>query len=151
MSASLIDRIRELGGELRLNGGKIHYRIPSTPEADEIISEIRKDREAIIALLRDRESKPPSLSEVRAALPATVRVVSYHPKQAPFAVAPVSVVTNTGKFFQAYLRDLKARLEKPEGYHCPPLADILGKLYDAGLELQVEKPSPGVPDDDIPF
>lgn len=135
---SPIDRIRELGGELRLDGEKIRYKIPRTPEAREIISEIRKDRAAIIAMLKDRESTPPSLAEVRAALPAGVQLVSYRPKQAPFAVAPVSVVTDAGKFYRAYLRDLKARLEKPQSYHCPPLADILSKLGDAGLELRIE-------------
>ena len=140
-TASPIDRLRELGGELFLSGEVIRYRIPAgNPEARQVLAEIRKDREAVAAVLRDQESKPPSLEEVQAALPAGVRLVSYQPKEAPFAVAPVSVVTNAGKFFRAYLRDLKARIEKPEGYHCPPLADILAKLADAGLEMRVEAP-----------
>lgn len=140
-TASPIDRLRELGGELFLRGDVIRYRIPAgNPEAREVLAEIRKDREAVAAALRDQESKPPSLEQVQAALPAGVRLVSYQPKEAPFAVAPVSVVTDGGQFFRAYLRDLKARVKKPEGYHCPPLADILSKLADAGLELQIEKP-----------
>jgi hypothetical protein len=32
-----------------------------------------------------------------------------------------------------------SRLAKPEGYHCPPLTDILSKLADAGLELTVTR------------
>ncbi len=140
-TASPIDRLRELGGELFLRGDVIRYRIPAeSQEARELLSEIRKDREAFIALLRDRESTPPSMEEVKAVLPPGVRLVSYQPKQPPFAVTIASVVTDAGKFFRAYLRDLKARLEKPEGYAAPPLADILAKLADAGLELQVEKP-----------
>jgi len=138
VSASPIDRLRELGGELFLCGDAIRYRIPAgSDEAREVLAEIRKDREAVRAMLRDRESQPPSLEEIRATLPAGVTLVSYEPKEAPFTVAPVSVVTNAGQFFRAYLGDLKARLRKPEGYHCPPLVDILAKLADAGLQLQI--------------
>jgi hypothetical protein len=49
-------------------------------------------------------------------------------------------VTNAGKFFRAYLRDLNSRLEHPDGYVVPPLAEILSKLADAGLELRLERP-----------
>ncbi len=60
-TASPIDRIRELGGELFLRGDVIRYRIPAdSAEARQLLAEIRKDREAVITLLRDRESKPPS-------------------------------------------------------------------------------------------
>lgn len=138
--ASPIDRLRELGGELFLHGDTIRYRIPADrPEARELLAEIRKDRETFIALLRDGEKRPPSLQEVQAMLPAAVRLVSYHPMQPPFAVAPVSVVTDAGKFFDAYLRDLRWRVEHPHSYAAPPLADILAKLADAGLELTLER------------
>lgn len=139
---SPIDRIRELGGSLTLEGEKIKYRIPAdSEEARELLAEVRKDREAYIALLRDRESKPPTIEEVRATLPSGVKLVSYHPKQTPFPVAPVSVITNAGKFFQAYLRDLHWRMEHPDRCAAPPLRDILAKLADAGLELQLEESS----------
>jgi len=92
---------------------------------------------------RDRESKPPALEEVTAMLPPSVRVLRYEPKAVPFAVAPVSVVTNAGKFLRAYLKDLAWRLEHPDGYAAPPLADILAKLSDAGLDL--------ISDEDVPF
>ncbi|HXH51352.1 MAG TPA: hypothetical protein VNM47_18595 [Terriglobia bacterium] len=134
-----IDRLQELGGRLFLDGDSIRYRIPcDSLEAEQLLAEIRKDRETIIALLRDRESSAPSLEEIRAALPPGVRMVSYQPKEAPFAVAPVSVVTDSGKFFRAYLRDLRWRIEHPKGYAAPPLAGILSRLADAGLELRLE-------------
>lgn len=136
---SPIERLRELGGEVFLAGDTARYRIPChSPEADKIISELRKDRQALVMYLCDRESKCPSLAQVKASLPAGVEIVSYQPMQAPFAVAPVSVVTNAGLFYRAYLRDLAVRLEKPNGYGSPPLADILAKLADAGLELTVD-------------
>lgn len=136
----VIDRLAELGCAVRVEGEKLKVRGPNLPEVAGLVSELRARRDDALAILREAESNPPSLSEIQAALPVGVKLVSYRPKQAPFAVATVSVVTNAGKFFCAYLRDLKGRLEKPEGYHCPPLADILGKLADAGLELKLEKP-----------
>jgi hypothetical protein len=106
-----------------------------------LVTKLRRDRDAALAFLKDQENKPPSLEEVKAALPRGVTLVSYQPKQSPFAVAPVSVVNNAGKFFRAYLRDLAWRLEHPDGYTAPPLADILSKLADAGLELSAPLPT----------
>ena len=68
-------------------------------------------------------------------LPPGVMLVSYQPKEIPFAVTPVSIVTNPGRFFRAYLQDLGWRLEHPKGYAAAPLAEILTKLAEAGLEL----------------
>jgi hypothetical protein len=130
-----------LGGEVFLAGDKVRYRIPSDcPEAEEIISELRKDRQALVEYLQDRASKAPSLDEVEASVPPGVKVVSYRPREAPFAVAPVSVVTNAGKFYRRYLADLGQRIGNPVGYSCPPLADILAKLAEGGLEVRVETP-----------
>jgi hypothetical protein len=158
-TASPIDRLRELGGELFLSGDVIRYRIPAaSPEAHKLLAEIRKDREAVLAMLQDQEGYPPTLEEIQSALPSGVTLVSYQPKQTPFDVAPVNVVTNAGKFFRAYLKDLNRRLEHPNGHASPPLADILSKLADAGLELKIAKPGAfmnvlglEVSDDDIPF
>jgi hypothetical protein len=138
---SPIDRLRELGGEVFLDGDGLKYRIPArNAEARQLLEELRRDRDAVAALLRERQSQPPSLDEVSAALPHGVSLISYQPKEVPFDVAPVSVVTNAGKFFRAYLRDLRWRVEHPHGYAAPPLADILAKLADAGLELRIVSP-----------
>jgi hypothetical protein len=139
--ASPLDRLRELGGSVYLDGEKLRYRIPATDEGRRLAGEIRANREAIREMLRERESKPPTLEEVMASLPPGVRVVRYEPKESPFAVAPVCVVINAGRFYRAYLAALGWRLAKPEGYHCAPLADILGKLADAGLELALLRKS----------
>jgi len=136
----VIDRLTELGCAVRVEGEKLKVRGPNLPEVPGLVSELRARRDDALAILRESESNPPSLAEVMAALPPGVKLVSYSPKQSPFAVAPVSIVTNAGKFFRAHFRDLKFRLEQPEAYHCPPLTDIVSKLADAGLELRVEKP-----------
>ena len=139
MNLSPVDRIRELGGELYLAGDRLKYRIPTgNLEAQQLLSEIRIDREAVIAMLQDIESKSPSVEEVQARLPSGVKVVRYHPKQAPFAVAPVSVVTDVGRFVHSHLRDLAWRLEHPNSRACAPLNEILAKLAEAGLDLRLE-------------
>ena len=102
------------------------------------MSELHAQREEAIAMLENVEGKPPSLNAVKAALPPGVRLLSYRPKQTPFAVASVSVVINARTFLQAYLRDLGWRLEHPKGYAAAPLPDILSKLADDGLELTVD-------------
>jgi hypothetical protein len=141
-----IDRVAEVGGSLQLEGERVALALPRDcpPETETAIVEtVRANRDAIAAMLADQGSAPPSLEEVKAMLPAGVRVAGYKPKEAPFALAPISVVTNAGKFFRAYLRNLAWRVEHPDGYAAPPLADILAKLSDAGLDL--------ISDEDVPF
>jgi hypothetical protein len=133
-----IDYVVEVGGSLQLDGEQVALTLPgncSTEAEGAILKTLRANRDAVAAMLRDMGSKAPSLEEVKASLPPGVKIVGYHPKQAPFAVAPVSVVTDAGRFFRVYLKDLAWRLEHPDGYAAPPLADILSKLADAGLSL----------------
>jgi hypothetical protein len=118
-------------------------RGPNLPEVAGLVSELHAQREEAIAILEGIEGKPPSLAEVSAAIPPGVRLLSYRPKQAPFALTSLSVVTSAGIFFRAYLRDLGWRLEHPEGHAAAPLPDILSKLADAGLELQLAPPRVG--------
>jgi hypothetical protein len=138
-AGDIIDRLAACGCIVRTEGEKLKVRGPNLPEVAALVSELHARRDEALALLRDRESTPPGLEEVQGMLPAEVKLVSYKPKQAPFAVAPASVVTNAGKFYRSYLADLARGLAKPEGYHCPPLTDILSKLADAGLELKVRE------------
>jgi hypothetical protein len=134
----VLDRLSSFGCQVRVEGDKLKVRGPDRPEVEELVSALRREREAAIAFLRDRESYAPSLEDVRATLPPGIKLVKYKPKEVPFAVAHVSVVTNAGKFYRAYLADLRHRLANPKGYSCPPLKDILAKLADAGLELAAD-------------
>jgi len=137
--ASPIDRLCELGGSLWVDGCSLCYCIPArNPEARQVVTELRPDREAIVAMLQDQASKAPSLEEVMSMLPLSVRLLRYRPREAPFVVAPpVTAVTNAGCFYRAYLADLRWRLGHPRLHAAPPLPDILGKLADAGLELEL--------------
>lgn len=146
-TAGPIDRLRELGGELFLSGNRLRYRIPAEdPEARQLLDEIRQNRDAIVAMLRDLESRPPLLDEVAAMLPPGVHVLRYKPRAVPFEVSPVSIVTNAGKFFRYYLACLAWRAGHPNAV-CSPVEDILTKLADAGLSLTTDGESfesPGV-------
>lgn len=133
----VIDRLEALGCAVRVEGDKLKVRGPNLPEVAQLVSELRAQRDDALAILRETESPAPSIEEVKAASPPGVRLVSYEPKQAPFAVSPVFIATNAGKFFQAYLRDLRWRMEHPNRCAAPPLADILTKLSSAGLELKI--------------
>jgi len=123
-----------------------------------LVSELRARREEALQLVRERGNVVPTAQEIEKLLPPSVKVVRYEPKTPPVAVAPVSIVTDVGKFIRAYLADLGIRLNGPGLYCAPPLTDILSKLADVGLELQIEE-APGVAnahgvvitDDDLPF
>jgi hypothetical protein len=131
-------RVNAVGGSLRLDGERVKLRLPGNCPAESAIVEcVRANRDAIASALRDSESQPPSLEEVKAMLPPGIQVLRYQPKTAPFAVAPVSVVTDAGKFFRFYLKELAWRLKHPDGHAAAPLADILAKLGDAGMELRI--------------
>ena len=71
-------------------------------------------------------------------MPSGVTLVSYRPKEAPFAVAPVSVVINASRFFRAYLRDMACRLEHPDTHACALLYEILTKLAEVGVDLEID-------------
>ncbi|HEV2416547.1 MAG TPA: hypothetical protein VGX94_01965 [Terriglobia bacterium] len=135
----VFEQVALMGGSLGLNGERVELVLPDVPEADALTESVRLNRDVIAAMLKDQESRAPSVEEVKAILPAGVRLVSYQPKEAPFAVNVANIVTNAGRFYRAHFADLARRLEKPEGYHCPPLSDILGKLGAAGLELKIER------------
>jgi hypothetical protein len=67
-----------------------------------------------------------------------VRLIRYQPKSPPVAVAPISIVTDVGKFISAHLADLDYRLCHPDTYACASLPEILSKLAEVGLELALE-------------
>jgi hypothetical protein len=127
-----------------LEGKRVSLSLPQNcpPDVqDGILASARANREALAGMLREMASKAPSRAEIERILPAGVKVVTYEPREVPFAVAPVSIVTDAGLFFTAYLRDLSWRMEHPEGHAAAPLPEIFGKLSEAGLELRFKTPS----------
>ena len=133
----VLDRLAALGCGVRIEGERLKVSGPELPEVAALIPELRAHREEAMLVIRELQSAPPTLEEIQAMLPKGVCVLRYEPKAPPFAVAPVSVVTDVGRFFRSYVKDLGWRLEHPEGRAVPPLADILAKLADAGLRLEI--------------
>src|ERR1039458_2936646 len=91
----VIDRVAEVGGSLRLEGKHVALTLPQNCPPDTeaaIVETVRANRDAVSAMLSGMGSKAPTLEEVRARLPPDIKLVSYDPKQAPFAVALVSLV-----------------------------------------------------------
>jgi len=101
-----------------------------------LLAQLRSHRNDVAAVLRERQgvSAPPECPP----LPPGVRLVRYAPKSPPVAVQPCSIVTDVDKFIRAYLRDLGWRLEHPKGHVCAPLPEILAKLAEVGVELELE-------------
>jgi hypothetical protein len=52
--ANPIDRFRELGGSLWLEGERVRYRIQAgSPGAHEVLADLRRDRDAVAAMPRN--------------------------------------------------------------------------------------------------
>jgi len=129
---------RERGGEFMVEGDRVKVRFP--PERRKaltpFLNTLRANRDAVAALVRARFCGVPAAAECPP-LPPGVRLVKYAPKAPPVAVAPVSIVTDVDKFIRAYLRDLGHRLQHPKTHACAPLPEILTKLAEVGLELEI--------------
>jgi hypothetical protein len=154
----LIEQLAEIGATVRVDGDQVAVHFPEERRrhVEQLGPEIQRLKPELLKALsdagsdtlpdgfesrwdgeRELKSKPPSLEEMRASRLPGVKLVSYHPKPVPFPVAPVSIVTDAGKFYRAYLKDLAWRIEHREGHADPPLSDILAKLAEAGLQLTV--------------
>jgi hypothetical protein len=82
-------------------------------------------------------------------LPKAVRLVRYAPKTPPVAIRPISLVTDVEKFIRHYLQELDARLNNPVQIRAGgSVFEILSKLAEAGVELAIEGPQRGDPQQD---
>lgn len=137
--ARAITVFESLGGEFTVDGTRILVEYP--PERREVITTtlemLRAHRDEVATAVRERANGRPAPSDCPG-LPPGVRLVRYAPKAPPVVVQPWSIVTDVGKFIHAYLRDLQFRLEHPRGQVCAPLSDILAKLAEVGVELEID-------------
>lgn len=54
----IVSRLERAGGSLSLDGDRIEYAIPKgNPEAQQLLAELRKQRERVTEILRHRESE----------------------------------------------------------------------------------------------
>ena len=139
---SLIREVERLGGTFTLSGDKIEVEYPdeSASEVEALLPELRAQRDAVRSLLYKHHSGmttpggcPP--------LPSGVRLKKYAPKSPPVLVQPWSVVTDVEKFIRACLRGLDWRLKHPKAYAAPPIPEILSKLAEVGVEVEIYEPA----------
>jgi hypothetical protein len=141
--ARWMEEVVRLGGTFELRGDRVtvEYSEDVAEVLDPILEKLRPKREEVRQLLYKHPPgvlAPPECPP----LPPGVRLVRYAPKTPPVLVAPWSVVTDVKKFIAAYLRSLDWRLKHPKGYAAAPLPEILAKLAEVGLELEVVEAAP---------
>jgi len=127
----VLDRLAQLGCAVRLEGERLKVRGPDVPEVPPLVSELRARRAEAVAILREQQSKPPTLEEVKAALPAGVRLVSWNLKDPPAAIETCAVVTDPALFARSTLEQLRVALENPKrwvGWSVPQLIDRLAQV-----------------------
>jgi hypothetical protein len=96
----ILEQIESSGGAIALYGERLRYKLPAT--AASLLDALRNHRDAIVELLRERDSPP--------VMPTGVRLIRWQPKEAPIILTRWSVVTDTTKFIHETLRQLDAAL-----------------------------------------
>ena len=133
----VIEAVEASGGRLALSGEKLAYELPAT--AADLVGILRQHKAEIAEILRERQAALGSVVLPGCPpLPPGVRLLRYAPKTPPVAIQPCSIVTDVNKFIRAYLRDLEWRLAHPKTYACAPLPEILAKLAEVGVELDID-------------
>jgi hypothetical protein len=130
----VLHAVKEVGGSLSLNGDHLKYSIPQ--RAVWLLPNLRQRREALIELLRQRETHP--------AMPRGVRLVKWEPKNPPIAIVRMGIVNNTDKFIHATLRELRARLEGKDFLAGNwSLRELVDRLEQVGVLVTVESTQRG--------
>ena len=98
----VVSRIEELGGYLALDAdGEIRYRVPKdSPEAQGLLAELRKHREWVMELLRQREANKSNWPP--ASLDAERRFGQPHAKLFPFIGRKVRTPDGPGTLLQVF-------------------------------------------------
>lgn len=128
----VLEAVKNVGGSVALSGTRIRYEIPDS--AIWILTELKRNRDKLVELLKERESPPP--------LPAGVCLVKWEPKTPPVAIVRMGIVSDVEKFIAATLRDLRARLEGKDFLAGNwSLRELVDRLEQVGVFVQVETKS----------
>lgn len=140
---NLMQQVERLGGAFVVRGDEIAVEYPEekASEVESILPKLSAEKDTVRSLLYKRPPGIPAPAECPL-LPPGVRLKKYAPKSPPVLVQPWSVVTDVDKFIAACLRDLDWRLKHPKGYARAPLPEILSKLAEVGLELELDASLP---------
>jgi hypothetical protein len=94
----VVSRLEQNGGRLVLNGGSIRYSVPSDiPELSNLLAELRRRREELAELLRQRAS-----NSTTASYEAGGRFGQPHAKLFPYLGRKVRTPEGTGTLIQVF-------------------------------------------------
>jgi hypothetical protein len=128
LTSNIIARIEKLGGELSVRGERIRCRLPE--DATHLLDELRKHREEAIFLLGQRRDMP--------AMPAGVRLLSWHLEQAPIRIDACSLVTDSYAFARTTLEQLRATLASPKRWVGWSVPQLIVRLEQVGVIVKLE-------------
>jgi len=131
---AVLEAVRSAGGSLILCQGRIRYELPDS--AGWLVAELKKNREALIELLSESES--------RRAMPPGVRLLKWKPKSPPIAIVRMGIVSDVDRFIASTLRQLHARLEGKgflAGNWSP--RELVERLEQVGIAVEIEEHSSG--------
>ena len=124
----IIRTVHDAGGQLWLEGDKVHARLPE--KLRPFVAVIREHKPEIIDLLSQRP-----------AMPAGVRLVLWSPKDAPIQLSRCETVTDTEKFIRTTLMQLAACLSGKDwldgGWG---LSGLLARLEACGCLVKLDNP-----------
>ncbi len=97
----IVSQLEQGGGTLALDGDRIRYSVPSgSPEAQRLLAELRKHREEVAELLRQRASEQQNWPP--ASLDAERRLGQPHARLFPFIGRKVRTPEGPGTLLQVF-------------------------------------------------
>jgi hypothetical protein len=131
----VLQSLEARGVRFRLEGEKVKAALPkpTPPTVVRDLEALRARRDEVRRLIAGTAH-----GDCPYPLPPGVRLVRYVPKAPPVEIVPISIVNDVDKFIRSCLRDLQFRLEHPKAYACAPLHEILAKLAEVGVELEID-------------
>jgi hypothetical protein len=125
----LIERVEAAGGVLTVHGERIRCRLPE--EASPLIEELRARREEVLLALSQRSPIPP--------MPRGLRLVRWNLKDTPVRLDCCSVVTDTARFAETTVEQLRIALGDPNRCVGWSVAQLIERLDRVGVSLVLEK------------
>src|ERR1019366_7703437 len=125
----VLEAVQNAGGSLSLSGERIQYALPNS--AMWLVTELKRNRNDVVALLREREGPPQ--------MPVGVRLLKWEPQDPPIALVRMGIVTNVQGFVTATLLQLQARMEGKDFLAGNwSLRELIDRLEQVGVVVKVE-------------
>jgi hypothetical protein len=124
----LVQAVEAAGGVLTLRGERVRYGLPE--EAATLVEHLRKHKEEVATILREREGCPP--------MPDGIRMVSWEPKEPPVVLTRWSIVTDVYTFVLRTLQELEAALAGEKWLAGNwSVQELVDRLEQVGVQVEV--------------